>query len=108
MIEESGWSIIADPTDHAERKEAAARACSMLRFPFAVLVDGMDDAVAERWSAWPERLFVVDADGIVRYVGEQGPFGFWPIRARPPLVVGEEFEPGEPLDEFLASFFGRG
>jgi len=80
----------------------------MLRFPFTVLVDGMDDAVAERWSAWPERLFVVDAEGIVRYVGEQGPFGFWPMRARPPLVVGEEFEPGEPLDEFLESFLEQG
>ena len=106
MIEESGWSIIADPKDDAGRKAAAAQACSMLRFPFTVVVDDMDDTVATRWSGWPERLFVVDADGIVRYVGAQGPFGFWPLRENPPMVVEEGFDPGEPLDEFLEEFLG--
>lgn len=76
----------------------------MLRFPFTVLVDDMDDSVAIRWSAWPERLFVIDAEGFVRYTGEQGPFGFWPLRAHPPGVVKEGFSPGEPLDEFLKEF----
>ncbi len=107
-IEESGWSIIADPTDDGGRKAAAAQACSMLRFPFTVVVDDMDDSVAIRWSAWPERLFVVDVDGIVRYTGEQGPFGFWPLRATPPRVVKPGFSPGEPLDEFLETFVGPG
>ena len=100
-IEESGWSIIEDPKDQDERNTAAAQACSMLRFPFKVVVDDMNDTVAIRWSAWPERLFVVDVDGIVRYTGEQGPFGFWPIREQPPLIVEPGFSPGEPLDEFL-------
>ena len=76
----------------------------MLRFPFKVAVDTMDDAVATRWSAWPERLFVIDHDGVVRYTGEQGPFGFWPLRASPPMVVEEGFDPGAPLDEFLEGF----
>jgi hypothetical protein len=104
---ESGWSILADATDHDERKAAAAQACSMLRFPFKVAVDGMDDTVAIRWSAWPERLFVVDVDGIVRYTGEQGPFGFWPRRTTPPMVAEDEFNPGEPLDEFLEAFLSE-
>ena len=106
-IEESGWSIIADPTDGDQRKAAAAQACSMLRFPFTVVVDDMDDSVAIRWSAWPERLFVVDAEGVVRYTGEQGPFGFWPLRDSPPMIVDEAFGPGEPLDEFLEAFLGK-
>lgn len=103
-IEESGWSIIADPTDGGQRKAAAAQACSMLRFPFNVVVDDMEDTVATRWSAWPERLFVVDSNGVVRYTGEQGPFGFWPLRSTPPMIVQEGFSPGEPLDEFLETF----
>ena len=78
----------------------------MLRFPFKVAVDSMDDAVAIRWSAWPERLFVVDTDGVVRYTGEQGPFGFWPRRETPPMVVEPGFSPGEPLDEFLEELLG--
>ncbi len=106
-IEESGWSIIADPSNDAERKAAAAQACSMLRFPFPVAVDTMDDEVAIRWSAWPERLFFIAVDGVVRYVGEQGPFGFWVRRETPPLVpAGEGFSPGEPLDSFLEGALG--
>lgn len=105
IIDASGWSIIADPTDDGQRKAAAAQACSMLRFPFPVAVDTMDDAVAERWSAWPERLFVLDVDGIVRYTGEQGPFGFWVRTDTPPVVPADEgFSPGAPLDAFLESF----
>lgn len=78
----------------------------MLRFPFPVLVDAMDDRIAVRWSAWPERLFVIDAGGVVRYVGEQGPWGFWPGEATKPYGWGEDhgFPHGEPLDAFLEAF----
>jgi hypothetical protein len=66
----------------------------------------MDDAVAERWGAWPERLFVVDADGTVVYAGEQGPWGFWPRHDAEPYGWGEPhgFSHGEPLDTFLEGF----
>ena len=88
-VEHSGWSIIADPRDEVERRAAAAQTCSMLRLPFPVVVDTMDDAVAQRWSGWPERLFVIDADGTVAYAGEQGPWGFWPRADLPPHGFGE-------------------
>ena len=78
----------------------------MLRFPFPVVVDTMDDEIARRWSAWPERLFCVDVGGTVRYVGEQGPFGFWPRKETPPYVPDERFDPGEPLDAFLEEALG--
>ena len=102
---ESGWSIIPDARDAEERKAAAAQACSMLKLPFPVVVDAMHDAVAQRWSAWPERLFVIGADGRVAYVGEQGPWGFWPLEASAPYGWGEDHgnAHGEPLDTFLES-----
>jgi hypothetical protein len=108
MIEASGWSIIEDPKDDAERKAAAGRACAMLRFPFPVVVDTMDDAVAIRWSGWPERLFLIDADGIVRYVGAQGPWGFWPLAGSEPYGWGEDhgFPHGEPLDRAIEALLG--
>ena len=49
-----------------------------MELPFPVLVDGMDDAVEAAYAAWPERLFLVDADGTVVYRGEKGPQGFDP------------------------------
>jgi hypothetical protein len=102
-VEHSGWSIVADAQNTGERNAAAAQACTMLKLPFPIVVDTMDDAVAWRWSAWPERLFVVDAAGRVAYVGEQGPWGFWPTAASEPYGWGGEhgFDHGLPLDTFL-------
>ena len=107
---DSGWSIIADARDIDERKAAAHQACEMLSFPFTVLIDEMDDRVAERWSAWPERLFVVSTEGRIVYVGEQGPWGFWPRADSEPFGWGmdEGFPHGEPLDRFLAEFLAEG
>jgi len=103
---DSGWSIITDPRDDAERKAAAAQTCSTLKLPFTTVVDTMDDAVAERWSAWPERLFVIGRDGRVAYVGAQGPWGFWPAAATPPFGAGpgSDIDTGKPLDTFLEYF----
>ena len=102
----SGWSIITDPRNDEERKAAAAQACAMLKVPFPIVVDTMDDTVAERWSAWPERLFVVDVDGLVAYVGGQGPWGYWPREETKPFGWGQghEHDHGEPLDAFLERF----
>ncbi|MGI9626374.1 MAG: deiodinase-like protein, partial [Longimicrobiales bacterium] len=103
---DSGWSIIADAHDMNGRKAAAGQACELLKLPFDVVVDTMDDTVAQRWSAWPERLFVVDAEGRVAYVGEQGPWGFWPRKSSSPYGLGEAhgYDHGEPLDVFLEGF----
>ncbi len=105
-VESSGWSIRRDAQDLEERVEAAGQACAVLGLPFLTLVDDMDDEVARTWSAWPERLFVVSADGRVVYVGEQGPWGFWPRAAVAPYGHGEDHgqRHGTPLDEFLEVF----
>lgn len=66
----------------------------------------MDDRVATRWSAWPERLFAISASGEVVYVGAQGPWGFWPLADKPPFGTDDPESPphGEPLDTFLEAF----
>ena len=43
-----------------------------------MLVDGLDDAVNAAYSAWPERLYLVDLDGKIAYRGGRGPDGFSP------------------------------
>lgn len=58
-------------------REKVAQTCSAkldLSMPF--LVDGIDDAVGDAWSGWPDRLFIVDTAGKVAYRGDQGPRGF--------------------------------
>jgi hypothetical protein len=41
-----------------------------------VLVDDMDDTVAKAYSAMPDRLFILKADGTIGYRGSRGPRGF--------------------------------
>jgi len=57
-----------------------------------VLVDGIDDKVRNAYTAWPDRLYVVDAQGKVAYVGGPGPGGFRPGEISPVLkkLLGAE------------------
>ena len=43
-----------------------------------LLVDRMDNAADELYAGWPERFYVIDAQGTIAYKGETGPFGFDP------------------------------
>ncbi len=64
-----------------------ARLCAArLGLTIPTLVDGMDNAAFEAFSAWPERIYLVDADGRVRYRGGPGPYEFKPEEAREALV----------------------
>jgi len=77
----SGNSNINDPRSQVERDLVAGQCCRELKFEFPTVVDTMDDQTAVDWAAWPERIFVIGADGKVVYAGEQGPWGFWPTEA---------------------------
>ena len=74
--------VFAQPTTLANRKEVAKRCSTALKLTMPCLVDEMDNRVDEAYAAWPERLFVVDADGRIAYAGGQGPFGFEPKHIR--------------------------
>jgi len=52
--------------------------CTKLELDIPTLIDGLDDAVGKAYSAWPDRLYVVGADGRIAYKGKPGPFGFKP------------------------------
>ena len=66
-------------TRSMEERHAVATACATaLKLDIPILIDPMDDAANKAFSAWPERLFVLDADGTVLYKGGKGPYGFAP------------------------------
>ena len=85
-----GWQLEANLDDYVllanhvtiEDRLSAARAGSeRLGLTMQVLVDGMDDAVSDAFAAWPERIYVVDADGRIAFAGGPGPFEFDPDAA---------------------------
>jgi tetratricopeptide (TPR) repeat protein len=50
-----------------ERAEHAALCRRRLDIAYEAVLDGMDDAVEKAWSAFPSRVFVVDASGRVTF-----------------------------------------
>jgi len=80
-----GWSIewnsrqgvnVAKAKSLDEKVESASLFAGALNVPMEeIVVDAMDEAASKAYKANPERLFIV-TDGVVRYCGGIGPFGY--------------------------------
>lgn len=68
--------IFKNPTTAAERHDVATSCVRKLHIPIPALIDGIDNQVERQYTAWPDRLFVIDPTGTVKYKSEPGPFGF--------------------------------
>jgi hypothetical protein len=42
------------------------------------VVDDMKDTANKAYFGWPDRIYIVGADGKVAYKGDPGPWGFKP------------------------------
>ncbi|MCJ7716724.1 MAG: hypothetical protein MUO54_09410, partial [Anaerolineales bacterium] len=71
------WEIY-DPKTIEERRAAAGDCEQSLQYGVKTYVDDMNDMVNKAYAAWPTRLYLINKDGIVRYAGGLGPFGFKP------------------------------
>jgi type I thyroxine 5'-deiodinase len=49
------------------------------------VVDGPDNGVERAYTAWPDRLYVVDREGLIAYKSDAGPFGFKPLQVEATL-----------------------
>jgi Iodothyronine deiodinase len=67
---------IDDPRSDEERAAVATTCAAELRLKMPMAVDGVDNAVASVYGGWPDRLYLIGADGRIAYRGAEGPFGF--------------------------------
>ena len=67
---------IAQPKTFERRKEVATSCVADLKLSIPVLVDDMKNSVANAYSAHPDRLFILTADGTIAFRGDRGPRGF--------------------------------
>lgn len=74
----SSFKMIEDPISFGERKEVAGQCVADLDMPMPAIVDRLDDEVNAAYGAWPDRLYLVGANGKIAYAGGQGPFLFNP------------------------------
>lgn len=71
---------VEEPTSLDERAEVA-QTCSVdlgLRLP--MLIDNMENEVEQAYDSWPDRLYLIDAEGRIAFKGDHGPRGFLPDR----------------------------
>jgi len=89
-----GWQMPANVTEHvlfastktADERDAVAEVCmTKLAIEMPALVDEADDRVERADTAWPERMYVIGADGTIAYKSDAGPFGFKPAEVETAL-----------------------
>jgi hypothetical protein len=83
-----GWQVtsnlddgveIESPRTDAERLAVASDCALNLEIGLPVVIDPIDNPLANAYGALPDRLYLIDSDGRVAYQGEEGPIGFKPV-----------------------------
>lgn len=82
-----GWQIQANLRDGVllasaktleQKQENATQCVRKLDIRFPTLIDELDNRVEQAYSAWPDRLYLIDLEGRVAFKGDPGPAGFRP------------------------------
>ena len=68
--------LLASPQTPEERAGDAEMCVVKLAIKLPSVVDGIDNRVERAYTGWPDRLYVIDTDGRIRYKSAPGPFGF--------------------------------
>jgi len=70
--------LVASTKTLDERVDVAGVCMTKLGIELPAVVDGPDNAVERAYTGWPDRLYVIDRDGVVVHKSAAGPFGFKP------------------------------
>ena len=70
--------VFRNPQSDDERFQVAGSCVRNLGIRYPALVDGIDNAVEQAYTGWPDRLYLIDRGGRIVYKSEPGPFGFEP------------------------------
>jgi type I thyroxine 5'-deiodinase len=83
--------LIASTRTSDERYTAAGICVTKLGIELPAIIDGSDNRVERAYTAWPDRLYVIDREGRIAFKSAAGPFGFKPAQVEAALkrLVGE-------------------
>jgi hypothetical protein len=91
----------AQPKNLEQRVFIANDFIKRYKYPVPFGIDDMSNAAEGAYSAWPERLYVIDENGHIAYKGGNGPFKYDPKEVRSWLAAryGEvKHEDAKPAD----------
>jgi hypothetical protein len=84
---DSGSVCIPPAKTLHERMAAASELRRRADVRLTFLADSMDDAVTEAYSAFPDRIYLIDRAGVVAHKGGRGPHGFDPGSLETAIVL---------------------
>jgi hypothetical protein len=71
--------VLVKSTETADERDHVAGVClAKLGIELPALIDEPDNRVERAYTAWPDRLYVIDRSGKIAYKSAAGPFGFKP------------------------------
>lgn len=79
--------VFADPKTQEERSTVAESCVRKLGIKIPALVDSIGDGVEAAYTGWPDRLYLIGADGRVKFKSSPGPFGFHPAALEEALTA---------------------
>jgi len=79
--------LFASPRSEQERTELAGTCVRKLGIEIPAVVDKFGNSTEGAYTAWPERLFLIDRSGRIIYKSKPGPYGFKPDELRTALTA---------------------
>lgn len=76
---------VATPKSFAQRCAVADTCTTKLALRIPAVVDDLQNSTEIAYTAWPDRLYVVDRDSRIAYKSHPGPYGFKPEEVRKTL-----------------------
>jgi len=70
--------IVSTPRNVNERTAVADSCVRNLHIEIPALIDNFRNTTETAYTGWPDRLYLIGADGRVAYKSGPGPFGFHP------------------------------
>ena len=70
--------VFASPKNEEERAFLAGACVRKLGIEIPAVLDEFGNSTESAYTAWPDRLYLIDRQGKVAYKSKPGPFGFHP------------------------------
>ena len=70
--------VFASPKTEDDRAFIAGACVRKLGIEFPAVLDEFGNSTEQAYTGWPDRLYLIDAQGRVAYKSKPGPFGFKP------------------------------
>jgi len=68
--------VFASPRSQDERASVAGTCVRKLGIEIPALLDEFGNSTESAYTAWPDRIYMIDRDGKIAYKSKPGPFGF--------------------------------